>query len=126
MLAKCKLHRIVYLSAEKSKPDSKATPLESNPKDRPKEKPETPQDRKSEDLKVRPPEKPSGEVESKPNEINQQDSTEKSIENLNIIEEENDRRNGSERRKTQQNRGRYVESRQKKNRRYEKELSLVI
>lgn len=47
-------------------------------------------------------------------------------ENLKIIEEESDRRDGSERRKTQQYRGRYVESRQKKNRRYEKELSLVI
>jgi len=48
------------------------------------------------------------------------------IEKLNTIHEENDRRNGSERRKSQQYRGRYVESRLKKNRRYEKELSLVI
>lgn len=62
---------------------------------------------------------------------NSDEVSEVQVENINtlhikIIEEENDRRNGSERRKTQQNRGRYVESRQRKNRRYEKELSLVI
>lgn len=48
------------------------------------------------------------------------------IEALHILEEEDDRRNGSDRRKVQQNRGRYVESRLKKNRRYKKDLSLVI
>jgi len=54
------------------------------------------------------------------------DVPEELLETLHIIEEENDRRAGSDRRKAQQNRGRYVESRLKKNRRYKKELSLVI
>lgn len=40
--------------------------------------------------------------------------------------EEDNRRNGIERRKYQQERGRYVESRLKKNRRYKKGVSLVI
>jgi len=55
-----------------------------------------------------------------------EDVPEELLETLPLIEEENDRRVGSDRRKAQQNRGRYVESRLKKNRRYKKELSLVI
>jgi hypothetical protein len=45
---------------------------------------------------------------------------------LKTIREEDDRRNGKDRRKEQQVRGRYVESRQKKNRRHKPELSLMI
>lgn len=48
------------------------------------------------------------------------------LEALNAIRAEDERRNGSDRRKTQQNRGRYMESRLKKNRRYNNELSLTI
>ena len=60
------------------------------------------------------------------NNASSDDVSEDLIENLNTIEEEDDRRNGADRRKAQQNRGRYVESRLKKNRRYKKEFSLVI
>lgn len=42
------------------------------------------------------------------------------------IKQENDRRKGSERRKSQHERGRYVESRLTKSRRYRKGLSVVI
>ena len=49
-----------------------------------------------------------------------------STDDLPIIEAENDRRKGEERRKEQQNRGRYVESRLQKNRRDKKALSVVI
>ncbi|WP_114327256.1 hypothetical protein [Candidatus Colwellia aromaticivorans] len=52
--------------------------------------------------------------------------SEEVLEDLPFIEEENDRRAGGDRRKTQQNRGRYIESRLKKNRRYKKEVFLVI
>tara|TARA_R110001583_G_scaffold43548_1_gene138530 strand:- start:21627 stop:21932 length:306 start_codon:yes stop_codon:yes gene_type:complete len=54
------------------------------------------------------------------------DAHEELLEDLPLIEEENDRRAGSDRRKNQQERGRYVESRLKKNRRYKKELFLII
>ncbi len=54
------------------------------------------------------------------------EEAEKLIDDLNLIRKENDRRKGGDRRKAQENRGRYVESRLTKNRRYEKELSLVI
>ena len=59
-------------------------------------------------------------------EISEEDVSEEELETLPIIKEENDRRAGSDRRKAQQNRGRYVESRLKKHRRYKKELSVVI
>jgi predicted transcriptional regulator len=52
--------------------------------------------------------------------------SEEVIDDLPLIEEENERRAGSDRRKTQQNRGRYIESRLKKNRRYKKEVFIVI
>jgi len=55
-----------------------------------------------------------------------EDVPENILETLPVIEEEKDRRAGSDRRKSQQSRGRYVESRLKKNRRYKKVLSLVI
>ena len=42
------------------------------------------------------------------------------------INEDNERRTGEDRRKNQENRGRYVESRLEKNRRYRKELSLKV
>lgn len=48
------------------------------------------------------------------------------LEDLPVIEEENDRRDGDDRRKTQQNRGRYIESRLRKNRRYKKEVFLIV
>lgn len=54
------------------------------------------------------------------------DVHEELLEDLPLIVEENDRRAGSDRRKNQQERGRYVESRLKKDRRYKKELFLVI
>lgn len=54
------------------------------------------------------------------------DVPEEVLEDLPVIEEENDRRDGDDRRKTQQNRGRYIESRLRKNRRYKKEVSLII
>jgi hypothetical protein len=47
-------------------------------------------------------------------------------EELPIIEDENNRRDGSDRRKAQQERGRYIESRVKKNRRYKKDVFIVI
>jgi len=53
------------------------------------------------------------------------DVSDEILEGLPLIEE-NERRTGDDRRKTQQNRGRYVESRLKKNRRYKKEVFLVI
>jgi hypothetical protein len=52
--------------------------------------------------------------------------SEEVLENVPLIEKENNRRTGSERRKTQQNRGRYFESRLEKNRRYKKEVFIVI
>ncbi|MDX2370465.1 MAG: hypothetical protein QNK36_19020 [Colwellia sp.] len=52
--------------------------------------------------------------------------SEEVLDDLPIIEAENDRRAGGDRRETQQNRGRYVESRLKRNRRYKKEVSLII
>tara|TARA_R110001583_G_scaffold54567_1_gene166852 strand:+ start:4513 stop:4803 length:291 start_codon:yes stop_codon:yes gene_type:complete len=52
--------------------------------------------------------------------------SEEVLEDLPIIEEENERRAGDDRRKIQQNRGRYIESRLNKNRRYKKEVFLVI
>ena len=48
------------------------------------------------------------------------------LETLDTIKEEDERRDGVERRITQHERGRYVESRLKKNRRYQGELSLKI
>lgn len=60
------------------------------------------------------------------NDLDSDDVPEERLEALNSIEEEVDRRNGHDRRKAQQNRGRYVESRLNKNRRYKKEFSLVI
>ncbi len=45
---------------------------------------------------------------------------------FNTTNEEDDRRDGSDRRLSQQERGRYIESRLKKNRRYQAELSLKI
>ncbi|MCI2283863.1 hypothetical protein L3081_11215 [Colwellia sp. MSW7] len=42
------------------------------------------------------------------------------------IEQENDRRAGNDRRKEDQDRGRYVESRLNKNRRHKKELRIII
>lgn len=52
--------------------------------------------------------------------------SEELLDAVNTIIEEDDRRNGNERRKGQQERGRYVESRLKKNRRYKPELSLIV
>ncbi|MDO6488711.1 hypothetical protein Q4503_13475 [Colwellia sp. 6_MG-2023] len=43
-----------------------------------------------------------------------------------VIAKENDRRTGQDRRKNQEERGRYVESRLQKNRRYKKEVSLIV
>lgn len=43
-----------------------------------------------------------------------------------IIEKESDRRAGNDRRKENQDRGRYVESRLNKNRRHKKELRIII
>ena len=43
-----------------------------------------------------------------------------------VIAKENDRRTGQDRRKNQEERGRYVESRLQKNRRYKKEVSLLV
>jgi hypothetical protein len=43
-----------------------------------------------------------------------------------LIAPENERREGSDRRQYQQERGRYVESRLNKNRRYRKKLSLTV
>jgi hypothetical protein len=54
------------------------------------------------------------------------DVSDEILEDLPLIEEENERRAGDDRRKTQQNRGRYIESRLTKNRRYKKEVFLVI
>ena len=54
---------------------------------------------------------------------NSTDIPEVELETLDIIEEENNRRKGSDRRKSQQNRGRYVESRLNKNRRYNEFIS---
>lgn len=54
------------------------------------------------------------------------DVSDEILEELPLIEEENERRAGDDRRKAQQNRGRYVESRLKKDRRYQKEVFLVI
>lgn len=48
------------------------------------------------------------------------------LDTLNTTKEEDERRDGSDRRIDQQDRGRYVESRLKKNRRYKRELSLKI
>lgn len=59
-------------------------------------------------------------------EPNSEEPVEEPLESAPVIEEENDRRAGSDRRKAQENRGRYVESRLKKNRRYKKEYSLVV
>jgi len=50
----------------------------------------------------------------------------KLFETLNNLWEGDERRNGNERRRSQQNRGRYVESRLRKNRRYQNELSLKV
>ena len=47
-------------------------------------------------------------------------------EQLNTVSEEDERRHGNDRRKAQQERGRYIESRQKKNRRYQRELFLKV
>jgi hypothetical protein len=47
-------------------------------------------------------------------------------EDLPSIAEEDDRRTGQDRRKNQEKRGRYVESRLQKNRRYKKEVSLIV
>ncbi len=43
-----------------------------------------------------------------------------------VIEKESDRRTGTDRRKENQERGRYIESRQNKNRRHQKELRIII
>lgn len=45
---------------------------------------------------------------------------------IKAVSEEDERRLGNDRRKEQQERGRYIESRQKKNRRYQRELFLKI
>ena len=45
---------------------------------------------------------------------------------IKAVSEEDERRLGDDRRKEQQERGRYIESRQKKNRRYQRELFLKI
>jgi hypothetical protein len=55
-----------------------------------------------------------------------EDGIEELAETSTVIKKEQDRRAGSDRRKSQENRGRYVESRLTKNRRYKKKLSLVI
>ena len=52
--------------------------------------------------------------------------SEERLDTLNSIKEEDDRRDGSDRRLNQEERGRYVESRLKKNRRYQRELCLKI
>lgn len=52
--------------------------------------------------------------------------SEEVLEDLPLIEAENERRTESDRRKAQQNRGRYIESRLIKNRRNKKEVFLVI
>ena len=57
---------------------------------------------------------------------NSDNASEEQVQSLMAVEKEDDRRNGDDRRITQQDRGRYVESRLKKNRRYKKEFSLVI
>ncbi|MGV2872266.1 hypothetical protein [Colwellia sp. E150_009] len=43
-----------------------------------------------------------------------------------VIEKESERRTGRDRRKENQERGRYIESRQNKNRRHQKELRIII
>lgn len=48
------------------------------------------------------------------------------VEPKNVVSEADERRHGNDRRKAQQERGRYIESRQKKNRRYQRELFLKI
>lgn len=48
------------------------------------------------------------------------------LDDLPIIEKESDRRVNNDRRKTQHNRGRYIESRLNKDRRYKKEVYLVV
>lgn len=65
-------------------------------------------------------------VDERPVNKNSVDETCESIEPFPVIEEESNRRAGNDRRKTKQERGRYVESRQKKNRRYQKELRIII
>jgi len=52
--------------------------------------------------------------------------SEERLDTINSIKEEDDRRDGSDRRLNQEERGRYVESRLKKNRRYQRELFLKI
>jgi hypothetical protein len=47
-------------------------------------------------------------------------------ENLSSITEEDERRTGQDRRKNQEERGRYVESRLQKSRRYRKKVSLIV
>ena len=56
------------------------------------------------------------------NELANNETTELAV----VINEEDERRHGGDRRKAQQDRGRYIESRQQKNRRYHGELSLKI
>lgn len=48
------------------------------------------------------------------------------LEDFPLIEKENERRDENDRRKVQENRGRYIESRLKKNRRNKKDIFLII
>jgi len=55
-----------------------------------------------------------------------EDVSKKLYETLNALWEGDDRRTGDDRRESQQERGRYVESRLNKNRRYKAELSVKV
>ncbi len=54
------------------------------------------------------------------------DASKKLFDTLNSLWDGDDRRSGDDRRTAQENRGRYIESRLSKNRRYQSELSLKV